>query len=155
MVDWLSSAEGLRAVKTFQFALQPNNFQIDGQGPVGKLYPKSARLRKRADFVRLTSSPNKCVTKGFLVVWQLNDVKQARLGVTVSKKVGCAVIRNRIKRYVREIFRNYGHIPLPVDINVIARKESVLMDFSTVLLELEKAFKHIGVSPCSRALRSF
>lgn len=155
MADWLSSAEGQRAVRTSQFALQPNNCHIDGQAPVGKSYPKSARLRKRADFVRLTCSPDKFATKGFLVVWLLNDVKQARLGVTVSKKVGCSVTRNRVKRYIREVFRNYRHCLLPADYNVIARRESASMDFSTVLRELEKVFKHIGVSPCSRASRSF
>ncbi len=79
---------------------------------------------------------------------------QPRLGVTASKKVGCAVTRNRIKRYVREVFRNNRPLLPAVDMNVIARRESATMDFRSVLRELEKAFRHIGTSPCSRALRS-
>ncbi|WP_173197927.1 ribonuclease P protein component [Geobacter sp. SVR] len=117
-------------------------------------FPKSSRLRKRADFVRLFDAPHKFNAKGFLVVWQPNDLAEARLGITVSKKVGNAVIRNRIKRYAREIFRCCRQALPPVDINVIARRESALMDFSRVKPELERSFRHIGVPSCSRALRS-
>jgi ribonuclease P protein component len=111
-------------------------------------------LRKRADFVNLFDARNKYRAKGFLVVWQADSHDTSRLGITVSKKVGCAVVRNRIKRYAREIFRCVRHSLPAVDINVIARRESALMDFSAVQRELEKAFRHIGASPCSRALRS-
>lgn len=151
----LSNAEGQKAARICRSALQPSNYLISDQLLTGNLYPKSARLRKRVDFVRLSGSPDKFSSKGFLVVWRLNDLEQARLGVTVSKKVGCAVVRNRIKRYIREVFRNKRLLLPPVDINVIARRESVVMDFHGVLRELEKVFRHIGVSPCSRASRSF
>jgi len=117
-------------------------------------FPKSVRLRKRADFVRLSGSIDKFVAKGFLVVWQVNDLLQPRLGVTVSKKVGCAVIRSRVKRYIREVFRHNRLLLPPIDMNVIARRESATMDFRSVLRELEKAFRQIGTSPCSRASRS-
>jgi ribonuclease P protein component len=64
------------------------------------------------------------------------------------------VIRNRVKRYVRESFRQM-RLPLPgVDINVVARRDAAAMDFSTVQRELEKAFRLIGTSPCSSAVRS-
>jgi len=111
-------------------------------------------LRKRADFLKLFDSPNKYVTKGFLVVWQPNDLSGARLGVTASKKIGCAVIRNRVKRYAREIFRCNRHQLPAIDVNLIARREAALMDFCTVQRELEKAFRHIGAATCSKALHS-
>ncbi|MBI2354280.1 MAG: ribonuclease P protein component [Deltaproteobacteria bacterium] len=117
-------------------------------------YPKSLRLRKRADFLRLSSAADKFAVKGFLLVWQTNDLAQPRLGVTVSKKIGCAVVRNRLKRYIREVFRHNRLLLTAVDMNVIARRESATMDFLSVLRELEKAFRHIGTSTCSRASRS-
>lgn len=117
-------------------------------------FPKSARLRKRAEFVGLSKAANSYVVKGFLLVWQPNDLMQPRLGVTVSKKIGCAVTRNKVKRYIREIFRHNRHTLPAVDMNVIARRESATMDFPSVLRELEKALRHIGISPCSRASRS-
>nr|WP_275938119.1 ribonuclease P protein component [Oryzomonas sagensis] len=119
-----------------------------------RCFPKSVRLRKRLEFLRLLNSPHKFSTKGFLVVWQENGGSQARLGVTVSKKVGCAVVRNRIKRYTRETFRQMRLLLPCVDLNVVARRESAMMDFGAVRRELEKAFRHIGISPCSSALRS-
>ncbi len=113
-------------------------------------FPKSVRLRKRADFVDLLNSQNKFVVKGFLVVWKLNDLTDPRLGVTVSKKVGCSVVRNRIKRLIREVFRRHRLYIPAVDLNVIARRDSVLMGFQSVELELEKAFIQIGATTCSK-----
>jgi ribonuclease P protein component len=118
------------------------------------VFPKSVRLRKRLEFLRLLNTPHKFAARGFLVVWLENDGSQARLGATVSKKVGCAVVRNRIKRYIRESFRQMRLLLPGVDINVVARRDSATMDFRTVRRELEKAFRHIGTSPCSSALRS-
>jgi len=111
-------------------------------------------LRKRADFLKLFGVPDKIVVKGFLIVWNANDLADPRLGITVSKKVGCAVIRNSVKRFVREVYRHHRTQLPPVDINVIARREAALMDFSNTQRELEKAFRHIGASTCVRALRS-
>jgi len=87
-------------------------------------------------------------------VWQTNDLAHARLGVTASKKVGCAVTRNRVKRFVRETFR-INRLMLPsVDLNVIARGDAAHMDFHELAQELLKAFRHIGASPCSKHLHS-
>lgn len=114
-------------------------------------YPKSARLRKRAEFLQLSSAPHKATVRGFLVVWRENDLQMARLGITASRKVGCAVVRNRVKRYLREIFRHNRFGMAAVDINIIARRDSALMTFPETTRELAKAFRLIGISSCSRA----
>jgi len=130
--------------------LQQNNSLSGGTIPADNTYPPSARLRKRSEFLRLKDSAQKFASRGLLVVWQANQLGHARLGVTVSKKVGCAVTRNRVKRFVRETFRN-SHSLLPaVDLNVIARSEAATMDFHGLQQELLKAFRRIGVSPCSK-----
>ncbi|HIJ81622.1 MAG TPA: ribonuclease P protein component [Desulfuromonadales bacterium] len=117
-------------------------------------FPKSARLRKRPEFLQLSSAPHKTSVRGFLVVWRANGLLCARLGITASKKVGSAVIRNRIKRYLREFFRQNRTLMEAVDVNVIARRESAQMTYSDTVRELRQAFRHIGVSPCSRAVCS-
>jgi ribonuclease P protein component len=114
-------------------------------------FPKSARLRKRADFLQLASAQHKSSVRGFLVVWRENNMQTARLGITASKKIGCAVIRNKIKRYLREIFRHNRLEMVAVDVNIIARRESALMTFPDIERELNKALRLIGLSPCSRA----
>jgi len=117
-------------------------------------FPSSLRLRKRAEYLKLKDSAHKFASRGILVVWQENHLAYARLGVTVSKKVGCAVTRNRVKRFVRETFRKNRSLIPAVDLNVIARSESAKMDFSYMQQELLKAFNHIGISPCSRVSHS-
>ncbi|MBL0224652.1 MAG: ribonuclease P protein component [Geobacteraceae bacterium] len=127
-----------------------NNFLAGGSAPAENSFPPSFRLRKRSEFLGLKDAAQKFASRGILVVWQANTLSHARLGVTVSKKVGCAVTRNRIKRFVRETFRT-NHCMLPaVDVNVIARSESSNMDFHGLEQELLKAFRHIGASPCSK-----
>lgn len=117
-------------------------------------FPKTARLRKRAEFLQLSSAQHKTAVRGFLVVWRENDLQTARLGITASKKIGCAVVRNRVKRYLREFFRHNRFGVAAVDVNVIARRESAQMTYSDVVRELNKAFMFIGTSPCSRAVCS-
>lgn len=146
----LSNAEGPKGVKIWPSVLLPSKSRSGEQAS----FPKTARLRKRAEFVGLSKAANSFVVKGFLLVWQPNELLHARLGITVSKKVGCAVIRNRVKRYIRELFRHNSRLLPAIDMNVIARREAATMDFPSVLREIEKAFTHIGTSPCSRAPRS-
>ena len=114
-------------------------------------FPKNARLRKRVEFLQLASAQHKSAVRGFLVVWRENNLQTARLGITASKKIGCAVVRNRIKRSLREIFRHNRLDMAAVDMNVIARRESALMTFPEIERELSKVLRLIGLSPCSRA----
>ncbi|MHB8121514.1 MAG: ribonuclease P protein component [Desulfuromonadaceae bacterium] len=117
-------------------------------------FPKSARLRKRAEFLQLSSARNKTTVRGFLVVWRENDLQTARLGITASKKIGCAVVRNRVKRYLREFFRHNRFGMAAVDINIIPRRESAQMTYSDVVRELNRAFRFIGTPPCSETVCS-
>jgi ribonuclease P protein component len=107
-------------------------------------FPKSARLRKRAEFLQLASAPHKSAVRGFLVVWRENSLQSARLGITASKKTGCAVVRNRIKRSLREFFRLHRREMAAVDVNIIARRESAVMTFPDIERELNKVFNLIG-----------
>jgi ribonuclease P protein component len=134
--------------------LRQNNYLAGGTVPAKNTYPSTARLRKRSEFLSLKDSAQKFAARGILVVWRANNLVHARLGVTVSKKVGCAVTRNRVKRFVRETFRNNLLLLPAVDLNVIARSEAATMGFHGLNQELLKAFRHIGVSACSKESHS-
>jgi ribonuclease P protein component len=74
--------------------------------PVGEGFPKSARIRRRREFVALGRSGKRSTTPNLVVLAQARTAS-CRLGITVSKKVGGAVVRNRLKRHIREAFRRH------------------------------------------------
>lgn len=52
-----------------------------------------------------------------------NQLAQSRLGITVTRKIGSAVRRNRIKRMLREVFRyNRAALTTPLDLVIVARR---------------------------------
>jgi ribonuclease P protein component len=64
------------------------------------------RLKKRGDFLAAAASGLRWTTPGFLLqAKSRNDARPLRVGFTVTKKIGNAVIRNRLKRRLREVAR--------------------------------------------------
>lgn len=101
-------------------------------------FPKRARLRKRPEFKTLARKGGKTHTPHFVVITQENDRCETRLGVTVSSKVGNAVVRNRVKRVLRELFRRYRHEIRPnKDVLIIARKGAAKLSLWEVTDELK------------------
>lgn len=84
---------------------------------------KSERVLRRSDFEKLSKIGNRIDSEYFIVMYSQNGLGKSRLGVTVSKRVGCAVIRNRVKRLVREYFRLHKALfGYSYDVNVIAKR---------------------------------
>jgi ribonuclease P protein component len=84
-------------------------------------FGKAARLQRRREFLAVQERGQRLYA-GKLVVLALDaGGKRPRIGITVPGKVANAVIRNRIKRWVREAFRAVAADLPPVDLVVIAR----------------------------------
>lgn len=81
------------------------------------------RLRQRADYVGVQSEGKKLHGRHLLAIAkQRTEATQAgRLGITVTRKVGNAVVRNRIKRMLREWLRTHGWVPRGWDIVLVAK----------------------------------
>lgn len=78
----------------------------DGLAMTGLGFPADARLRKGADFESCFAARQRLSGRFFLFHWKPNGLAHARLGLAVSRRVDRrAVVRNRIKRQVRECFR--------------------------------------------------
>lgn len=85
----------------------------------------------------------------FMVVYcQKNRLgKLNRLGLTVSKKLGKAVTRNRIRRRLREAYRLNEHgFKSGFDIVIVARHGSEKAPFSALEGEMKSLFKDLGIS---------
>jgi ribonuclease P protein component len=101
--------------------------------------PKAARLRRRREFL-LVQQRGARLYAGEVVVLALASGKaRPRIGITVSSKIGNAVTRNRVKRWVREAFRAMEPDLPAVDLVVIARSGAPEAGLGGVRRALEAA----------------
>jgi ribonuclease P protein component len=108
-------------------------------------FRRGDRLKKRYEFRQAQLSGRRIHTAHFLIVVLPNALQNTRLGITVTKKVGTAVQRNRIKRVVREVFRrNRPLFPDSHDIVFIAKRGSTGIDYESLLSELQRSAKKLG-----------
>ena len=108
-------------------------------------YPKAARVRRRREFLRLQRVGRRHHTAHLVVIKWPASGPVSRLGVTASKRIGNAVVRNRIKRMVREAFRLCrGDIQPPVDIVVIAKADADKLSYAQAATELRASLQLTG-----------
>ena len=117
-------------------------------------FRRADRILRSQDFQRVVKSGKRLVFGGFVVVVTPRaDVEAGRfeepsrrLGVTVSKRVGSAVIRNRVKRCIREWFRHSREgLPQRSDIVVIARRSARDLTGTEIWALLNRAIPGAGV----------
>ena len=102
---------------------------------VGFGFPKNSRLLTSSDFKAVFENAQyKISCRHFLMLAIDNEGQRGRLGLVIAKKnVSKAIHRNRIKRLVRDSFRNTARNLSGLDIVVLTRKNASELD-STVLL---------------------
>ena len=105
----------------------------------------SSSLKFNHIFRRLYAT--KGVANGFLVLYaRKNRLGENRVGVTVSKKLGKAVVRNRVRRRLREVYRLHESRFLPGwDIVVVARGRAVDASFPDLTRAYLSLAKKAGI----------
>jgi len=108
-------------------------------------FKKDDRILKRSEFLDLTRSGRKLQNDCFIAFFKPGRFDSPRLGITVTRKVGNAAQRNRIKRLVREYFRlNRQHLNQNWDINIVAKEKAADLSSEKVDLFLQDLFEKIS-----------
>ena len=93
-------------------------------------FPKAERIRKRAEYLRIQNQGRKLHTASLLAFTMWREPYPLRLGITVSKRVGNAVVRTRVKRLLREVFRqNKERLPPGLQLVIVAKPDAAHLDF--------------------------
>lgn len=111
-------------------------------------FPPAARLRSAADFRSLQGAPGRIESRLFRVRYATGSATSARLGLAVSRKVSKrAVVRNRIKRVVRDSFRHHRDKLPVIDLLVIAKAAAADAERAQLRRELESLWPRIKPLP--------
>jgi len=139
MAGW-SSKEGVpRDGRGWRLPSHPSNGTVSAQG-----FPKVERLLKRHEFLRLAGHGRKIHTQNFIVIRAEASGAAARIGATVSRRTGNAVVRNRIKRLIREFYRLNKGLFATADYNVVAKPGAARLEFPEIIRELTHALQRLG-----------
>lgn len=102
-----------------------------------------ASLRSRAEFLRIQNGSLRASSAHFVFLVgpsTLGPNAASRLGIVTTRKLGNAVVRNRVKRTARETFRKLpDFVPIGVDLVVIARSRAETLTQPQVQEEWERA----------------
>ena len=107
--------------------------------------PHHQRLRKSVDVQRVQRSGTRIRLQRVLILYTRCESEQTRVGFTVSRKVGNAVVRNRVKRWLREAIRHQmADIPSGVDVVVIAHPQAAEANLRLLSQELSQGWSRMA-----------
>jgi ribonuclease P protein component len=116
--------------------------------PVSK-FPAEFRLRARHEFTVVQDTGRRVATRYMTLLGRPNALERDRLGVVASRRIGGAVVRNRAKRRLREVFRRglAAGSPRPgdrtLDVVAIARRDLVDAPFAAVEADFQNALRRL------------
>jgi ribonuclease P protein component len=109
--------------------------------------PKERRLAKRREFLRVYEAGRKLFSRYSVLFYAANDLPYSRIGITATKKSGKANVRNRLKRWTREVYRHQRG-PLDIDsrsldVVVNVKPNAVQASWGDFNLDLQRALKRV------------
>lgn len=106
----------------------------------------SESLKNNYEFKRLYLRGKKRANATLAVYCRKNKTDKNRLGITVGRKIGNAVERNRLRRRIKEAYRtNEKLFNKGFDIVIVGRTKAVFSDFRDIELSLRELFSELGI----------
>ncbi len=103
-------------------------------------------INRNGQFLRIYKKGSSLAGKYLVLYYRKNRNKGNGLGITVTKKIGKAVVRNRIRRLVKENYRLMEEsIDMGYDIIFVARMKARYADFYTIRKAMEQLLKQAGL----------
>jgi len=104
------------------------------------------RIKKSRDFKRVFNKNMSVADRNIVLYYLPNNLSVSRFGFTVSKKIGKAVIRNRIRRLFREVCRlNKDKFPEGYDYVLLARRNVVGLNYRQVEETVFKLLQRLNI----------
>ena len=111
-----------------------------GKQPAPYTLPKAARILVRREFLALQRKGKRRHTPHFVVITAKTHTGRSRLGVTATRRFGNAVVRNWMKRRLREFFRLHQADLIPaLNVLIIPKAGAGTLSFLQITQELERA----------------
>ena len=105
---------------------------------------KTVTIKENHEFRRMYSKGRNAVTPFMVVYCRRNRLGHNRLGVTVSTKLGCAVVRNRARRRLREVFRlAQGDMCQGYDVILVARSRAATVPYQKLNAAFYRALEQL------------
>lgn len=109
-------------------------------------FPRDARLTSKREYDAVFAEGRKWVGRSFVCYVARREGQGGRLGIAVSRQVGGAVVRNRVKRYLREYYRTHRlELLIPADVVIVARPEARQLDYVRCAEALDRLFRRGGL----------
>lgn len=113
---------------------------------MGIIMKKHGRITKNSEYQEVFKQGVSTAARGFVLYQMANGHPLNRTGYITSKKIGNAVIRNRVRRLLREAYRIYaGDLKTGYDLVFIARPPAATYDYKQAAAEMKRLLQRSGL----------
>lgn len=107
-------------------------------------FGKARRILRRAEFLQVYETGRRVAGRSFVFFLRTGTTEATRLGITITKKTGSSVVRNRLRRRIRELFRRTAPFPAPVDLVVNVRPGAEKTPFRDLAEDFARLVRRAG-----------